>query len=255
MQSKKNTLMKYAAHLSLKLRVPAVVLAAIVGVTGCGTTYTGIYQLPTPPTRDPASFTQPAPLTGPPLAPMNECKQGDGTSQVGDTSQPGGAYGGPGYYRAGYSGYRLGTGDRIRVIVLQDTEFSGDYDVDQSGSVAVRMLGPIRVAGMTLAEIETMLRDRYRESGYLVAPRLSVELVTARPYYIVGEASRNGQFPYVACLRVLQAVAIAGGYTRRASKTRMTIRRFYSQSAEEEYVSEDTLIEPGDVLRIPERYF
>ena len=56
-------------------------------------------------------------------------------------------------------------------------------------------------------------------------------------------------------LHVIQAVAIAGGFTRRASKENITIKRFFSKSSEEEYVTEDTLVEPGDVLRVPERWF
>ena len=49
-----------------------------------------------------------------------------------------------------------------------------------------------------------------------------------RPFYIIGEVTRPGQFPYVNCLRVIQAIAIGGGFTRRAGKTRLTIKRFYS---------------------------
>jgi protein involved in polysaccharide export with SLBB domain len=207
------------------------VLAALLAVAACDSKTTGVWQLPTPPNRDVASFAnQPAPITGPALGQTTDCKQ------------------------AG-AGYRLGAGDKIRVVVLQDTEFSGDYEVNASGGVSARMLGPIQVVGKTVGEIEEYLRDRYREQGYLVSPRLSVELVAMRPFYIVGEVARSGQFPYVNCLRVIQAIAIAGGFTRRAGKTRLTIKRFYSASAEEEYVTEDTLVEPGDVIRVPERWF
>lgn len=205
-------------------------LVALLGAAACDTRTTGVFQLPTPPSRDVASFTQSPPISGPTLAGTNDCKQGS-------------------------PGYRLGSGDRIRVIVLQDTEFSGDYEINAAGGISARMLGPIQVVGLTLAEVEEMLRERYRAQGYLVSPRLSVELTAMRPFYVVGEVSRSGQFPYVNCLRVIQAVAIAGGYTRRAGKTRLTIKRFYATSAEEEYVTEDTLVEPGDVIRVPERWF
>jgi polysaccharide export outer membrane protein len=111
------------------------------------------------------------------------------------------------------------------------------------------------VVGLTAGEVEEMLRERYASQGYLVSPRLSVELTAMRPFYVVGEVARVGQFPYVNCLRVIQAVAIAGGYTRRAGRTRLTIKRYYATSAEEERVTEDTLVEPGDVIRVPERWF
>ena len=242
------------ALLSWRLPASALVFAVLIETTGCGGTQTGVWQLPVPPNRPEATFTGTAPQVGPSPAPLNECKANQG-------AYPGGAYAPGTYapgndgYRVGWGNYRLGTGDKIRVVVLQDSEFSGDYEVDQTGYVSARMLGPIKVTGMTVNEVESMLRDSYRSSGYLVSPRISVELVAARPFYVIGESARNGSFPYVACLRVIQAVAIAGGYTRRAGRTRMTIRRFYSSAAEEESVTEDTLIEPGDVLRIPERWF
>jgi protein involved in polysaccharide export with SLBB domain len=213
-----------------KTSAGGLAVAALLGAAACDSRTTGVWQLPAPPNRDVVSFSQSAPVNGPAIAQTNDCK------------------------RAG-TGYRLGAGDKIRVVVLQDTEFSGDYEVNASGGISVRMLGPVQVVGKTVAEIEEFLRERYREQGYLVSPRLSVELVSMRPFYIVGEVARSGQFPYVNCLRVIQAIAIAGGFTRRAGRTRLTIKRFYAISAEEEYVTEDTLVEPGDVLRIPERWF
>ena len=213
-----------------KLARASVALAAILATVGCEPRTTGVIQLPVPPSREQTAFTSAPPLNGPPPMVTNECRQGRGN-------------------------YRLGTGDKIRVIVLQDTEFSGDYEVNGTGAISVRVLGPIQVVGMTLQELEELLRERYREGGYLVAPRLSVELLASRPFYIVGEVSRPGQFPFVSCLHVIQAIAIAGGFTRRASKSSVTIRRYYATTAEEQYVTDDTLVEPGDVLRVPERYF
>jgi protein involved in polysaccharide export with SLBB domain len=215
---------------SPKLVKASAAFVAVVTTAGCGTTTTGVTQLPVPPNREQTAFTAAPPSNGPPIGATNECKQGRGN-------------------------YRLGAGDKIRVVVLQDSEFSGDYEVNATGAISVRVLGPIQVVGMTLLELEDMLRERYRQGGYLVSPRLSVELVASRPFYIVGEVSRPGQFPYVYCLHVIQAIAIAGGFTRRASKSSVTIRRYYATAAEEQAVTEDTLVEPGDVLRVPERYF
>ena len=219
-----------APRFSTKLAKASAAFVAVVTTAGCGTTTTGVTQLPVPPNREQTAFTAAPPSNGPPAIATNECKQGRGN-------------------------YRLGAGDKIRVVVLQDSEFSGDYEVNATGAISVRVLGPIQVVGMTLLELEDMLRERYRQGGYLVTPRLSVELVASRPFYIVGEVSRPGQFPYVYCLHVIQAVAIAGGFTRRASKSGVTIKRYYATTAEEQAVTEDTLVEPGDVLRVPERYF
>jgi polysaccharide export outer membrane protein len=151
--------------------------------------------------------------------------------------------------------YRVAPGDRLRVVVLSDTELSGEYEVDSAGMIAPRMAGRLEVLGMSMAEIETLLANRYRASGVLREPRLSVELVSRRPFFIVGEVTRPGAFPYVSGINVIQAVAIAGGYTRRASKTRITIQRFNAQAGEEETVTEDSPVGPGDIIRVPERWF
>jgi protein involved in polysaccharide export with SLBB domain len=230
MLPRKLSFLLIAALSSRRLPRTSATFVAVFATAGCGATTTGVTQLPVPPNREQTAFTAAPPSNGPPAVASNECKQGRGN-------------------------YKLGAGDKIRVVVLQDNEFSGDYEVNATGAISVRVLGPIQVVGMTLLELEDMLRERYRQGGYLVTPRLSVELVATRPFYIVGEVSRPGQFPYVYCLHVIQAVAIAGGFTRRASKSGLTIKRYYATSAEEQIVTEDTLVEPGDVVRVPERYF
>lgn len=151
--------------------------------------------------------------------------------------------------------YRVAPGDKLRVVVLSDTELSGDYEVDSTGVISPRMATRVSVVGMTTVEIEAMLRDRYRADGLLRNPKLTVDLVARRPFYMLGEVARPGSFPYVNGINVIQAVAIAGGYTRRASKTRITVRRFNSPAGEEETVTEDSPIGPGDVIVVPERWF
>lgn len=150
--------------------------------------------------------------------------------------------------------YKLGAGDKVRVVVLADPEFSGEYEVDASGNISARMIGRLSVLGMTTGELEVALADRYRSGGYLRNPKLSVELMSARPFFVLGEVTKPGSYPYVAGLTVAQAVAIAGGYTRRASTSRIKVKRFGSTSGEES-VTEDSLINPGDIMRVPERYF
>jgi protein involved in polysaccharide export with SLBB domain len=149
--------------------------------------------------------------------------------------------------------YKLGAGDKVRVVVLADPEFSGEYEVDASGNMSVRMLGRLSVLGMTTAQLEAELVQRYSSSGYLRNPKLTVELVSARPFFILGEVLKPGSYPYVAGLTVAQAVAIAGGYTRRASTSRIKLKRFGTK--EEQSVTEDSTVDPGDILKVPERFF
>ena len=151
--------------------------------------------------------------------------------------------------------YKLGAGDKVRVVVLADPEFSGEYEVDASGNISVRMIGRLSVLGMTTAELEAALTQRYQSGGYLRNPKLSVELLSARPFFVLGEIVKPGSYPYVAGLTVAQAVAIAGGYTRRASTSRIKIKRFGSPAGTEDPVTEDSTVNPGDIVRVPERYF
>jgi polysaccharide export outer membrane protein len=151
--------------------------------------------------------------------------------------------------------YRVAPGDRIRVTVLSDPELSGEYEIDSAGLISARMVGRQQVVGLTTTEIEELLRSRYRADGLLRSPRLSVDLVARRPFYVLGEVGRVGSFPYVSGINVAQAIAIAGGFTRRASKTRITIQRFNQTRGMEESVSEDSPVGPGDIIRVPERWF
>lgn len=151
--------------------------------------------------------------------------------------------------------YRLAPGDKVRVVVLSDVELSGEYEVDSAGMISPRSTGRLSVSGMTTIELEQALRTRYLADGVLRVPRLSVELVSRRPFYILGEVSRSGSFPYVPGINVAQAIAIAGGFTRRASKTRITIQRFNQMQGMEESVTEDSPVGPGDIIRVPERWF
>jgi polysaccharide export outer membrane protein len=106
---------------------------------------------------------------------------------------------------------------------------------------------------MTLSEVEQALIDQYRSRGYFRNPRISIELTNLRPFYILGEVEKRGSYPYVNGLTVAQAVAIAQGYTYRASRSRITIQR--AGAPKEEAASEDTPVYPGDIVRIPERFF
>ena len=150
------------------------------------------------------------------------------------------------------SGYKLGTGDKIKVTVFGEEDASGEYEVDATGAISVRLLGRVQVKGLTSAEIEQTLVDQFRSRGYFKNPRISIELINLRPFYILGEVEKRGSYPYVSGLTVAQAVAIANGYTYRASRTRITIQHV---GQKEQPATEDTPVYPGDIVRVPERFF
>jgi polysaccharide export outer membrane protein len=150
------------------------------------------------------------------------------------------------------SGYRLGTGDKLKVTVFGEEDASGEYEIDATGAISARLIGRIQVKDLTVSEVEQKLIDQYRSRGFFRNPRISIELVNLRPFFILGEVEKRGSYPYVNGLTVAQAVAIAGGYTYRASRTRITIQRV---GAPEVPAKENDPVYPGDIVRVPERFF
>ena len=155
--------------------------------------------------------------------------------------------------RAVDAAYKLGVGDKLRVTVFGEKDLSGDFDVNDQGLVALPLIGTVRVAGETVQQAETLITQRYGKD-YLVNPRVTVEVLNYRPFYILGEVQKPGSYPYVNGLTVLNAVALAGGYTARANKNHIVVRRAADPGTEQP-IGEDGGVLPGDVVRVPERFF
>ena len=150
--------------------------------------------------------------------------------------------------------YRLGGGDRIRVIVFNEPDLSGEFDVDNSGNVALPLIGNTQAQGLTLREFEDEVAAALRD-GYLKDPRVSIEVLNFRPFYIIGEVQSGGEYAYVPEMTVLNAVALAGGYTYRADERRVFITQVGSNKEVELRVEQGIKVLPGDVIRVPERFF
>lgn len=150
--------------------------------------------------------------------------------------------------------YRLGPGDRLRVIVFQEPDLSGEFEVDSAGMVSLPLIEAINAQGMTIREFQDAVASKL-SAGYLVNPRVSAEVLNYRPFYITGEVNRPGEYPYVAGMNILKAIAMAGGYTYRANTKRIYLTR--AKSGEELMVepAPETIIMPGDFIRVPERFF
>lgn len=151
------------------------------------------------------------------------------------------------------SGYPLGSGDKLKVTVFGEDDASGEYEVDSTGAISARLIGRVQVKGLTVSQVEQLLIDQYRSHGFFKNPRISIELTNLRPFFILGEVEKRGSYPYVNGLTVAQAVAIAGGYTYRASRGRITIQRV--GAPREEPARENDPVYPGDIIRVPERFF
>jgi polysaccharide export outer membrane protein len=150
--------------------------------------------------------------------------------------------------------YVLGPTDRVRVKVYGEADITGEYEVDSNGIVSIPLAGHVKAAGLTTRELERGITLALSK-GIVRDPRVSVEVALYRPYYILGEVKKSGEYPYRIGLTVMDAVASAGGFTYRANESKVYLRRSGS-SVEEIYpLDAPILIFPGDNVRVPERYF
>ena len=152
------------------------------------------------------------------------------------------------------SAYVLGTGDKLQINVFGQHNLDGTYLVDGSGNIQFPLIGQIKAAGKTVPQLQDTLTAALSK-GFLVNPSVSIEVTSARPFYILGEVKAPGQYPYVMGMSVITAVALAGGYTFRADESDVYIRRAGSDKEKEYRASEKTKVEPGDIIRVPERFF
>ena len=155
---------------------------------------------------------------------------------------------------AATSSPKLQPGDKIRVGVFGEPQLSGDFQLDQSGQISLPLAGTVEAQGLTQAELEQALAKKFR-SQYLKNPKVTVTISTLESYYMMGEVSKPGEFPYRSGLNVLTALAIAGGPTYRASRNTVQIQRRGETSMRDYPVSVSVPILPGDVIKVPERYF
>ncbi|WAC47032.1 polysaccharide export protein [Asticcacaulis sp. SL142] len=150
--------------------------------------------------------------------------------------------------------YKMGADDKIRVIVFGEPDLSGEFVVNGQGTVALPLIGEVKAMGLSVRELQEQYAAVLRE-GYLKDPRVSIEILTFRPFYVLGEVSRPGEYPYVNGMTVMNAVARAQGFTYRANKKKVYIKS--ADSAEERAVdlTQTLTVQPGDTIRVTERYF
>lgn len=150
--------------------------------------------------------------------------------------------------------YRLGAGDKLKIITFGEEDLSGEFEIEGSGSISFPLIGEVKAGGKTLREFEKLLSNSLEE-GYLINPKVSIEIINFRPFFIMGEVNKPGSYPYVNSMNVLNAIALAGGYTHRARKSSAIIMRNINDKIEEIDVKETTKVLPGDTIKIEERLF
>ncbi|HEX7776618.1 MAG TPA: polysaccharide biosynthesis/export family protein [Parvibaculum sp.] len=177
----------------------------------------------------------------------------DVTGSVAPSSQPGAS---PSTSHAVVNdpNYQLGPGDHVRIIVYGQPDLTGEFQVDGSGKVAFPLVGNIDAGGQSASQLEKTITAKL-QPDYLQDPRVSVEIMTYRPFYIVGEVKNPGNYPYTNGMTVINAIAMAGGFTYRARDDEFQITRAKDPTKRVVDANQLTEVHPGDVITVPERWF
>ncbi|HTY69593.1 MAG TPA: polysaccharide biosynthesis/export family protein [Alphaproteobacteria bacterium] len=151
--------------------------------------------------------------------------------------------------------YRLGPGDRLRIIVFGQKDMTGEFAVDGTGLLSFPLIGQIKAGGLTAEGLEREITNKLKPD-YLRDPKVSVVVLTYRPFYIVGEVKTPGSYAYVTGMSVINAVALAGGFTYRAKESSFYLDRTGRDGKKSRIdAGPDTQVQPGDVITVRERYF
>jgi polysaccharide export outer membrane protein len=150
--------------------------------------------------------------------------------------------------------YRIGAGDKLKVLVFGEQDLSGQLEVSAAGTIAMPLAGEIQAKGRTTGELRDDIVRRL-ETGYLKNPKISVEIVTFRPFYVQGEVRNAGEFTFRSGLKVRDAIAMAGGYTYRANTGHIFLIREGQLNEQRIELPTTVALMPGDSIRVPERFF
>jgi polysaccharide export outer membrane protein len=150
--------------------------------------------------------------------------------------------------------YRLDAGDKLRVVVYGQEGLTNTYAIDAGGAITMPLIGSVPARGRTPAELASAISSRLR-GGYIRDPSVAVEIESYRPFFILGEVAAPGQYPYVPNMSVESAVAIAGGFSPRARRDRVTVTHTDASGSSRYVVPLGTPLGPGDTVFVHERWF
>lgn len=153
-------------------------------------------------------------------------------------------------------GYRVAGGDKIKVAVFDEPTLTGEFAVGLDGSLSLPLIAPIQTAGLMPEQIAAKIAASLAEGGFVLSPRVTVEVTQHRPFYILGEVTSPGEYAYIGDLTVEQAIAKARGYTPRANKSEVVLRRQgWSEGKRVRLGTTPLVIAPGDTVTVLEAFF
>lgn len=150
--------------------------------------------------------------------------------------------------------YRLGVGDRLSISVLGEQDLTVELVVNDTGAINYPFLGEMKVAGSTITALREQIVSGLKPD-YLLDPRVTVQVLQYRNFFVNGEVQRPGGFPWQPGMTVRKAAALAGGFTPRASRSRLLVIRDADSSRQPVQVDLDSLVEPGDIITIDQSFF
>lgn len=150
--------------------------------------------------------------------------------------------------------YRLGSGDIVKIKVFNQEDLSGEYTVQGTGRISLPLIGDVNAQDKTVKELEEIIANKLKPD-YLLNPRVNVQVLNYRPFYILGEVKEPKSYPYVDGMTYRNAVAIAGGFTYRAKENHVIVVRANDDKKTELRLDIDALVQPGDIIHIEERFF
>lgn len=149
--------------------------------------------------------------------------------------------------------YVLGVGDKVKIVTFGEADLSGNFEVSSTGHISMPLIGEVNASGQTVAQLQSTITSKLSQ-GFMKNPHVSIEVLGYRPFFIVGEVMKPGSYNYVNGMTVINAVAMAGGYTYRADKDDIKLKHNNGDNTEEK-VSETAIVHPGDVISVSERFF
>jgi len=159
-----------------------------------------------------------------------------------------------GYASAPSQTYTLDSGDKLRVVVFGQDGISNSYTVDAGGNINLPLVGVVPARGYGTQQLSQMIAERLKQ-GYVREPHVSVEVEAYRPFFILGEVTTPGQYPYVANMTAETAIAIAGGFAPRAQKGKVELTRNAPGQQMHGDVPLGFPLRPGDTVVVKERWF
>jgi len=153
-----------------------------------------------------------------------------------------------------FRNYELAPGDRVKIDIFNQVDLSGEFTLDDDGRFSMPLIGTVEAMGLNPLQLEDLLVSKLKPD-YLVNPRIFIQVMNSRLYYLIGEVSGTGAFPYKSNMTYLTAIANAGGYTYRAKQDVVFVIRSDDPEQNEIKLSVDEKVQPGDIIRIAERLF